>query len=149
VTADEIAFFALKKLEGCRLAAYQDQGGVWTIGYGHTGPEVRAGLIWTQAQADARLILDLTRFSRGVRGLVQIGIGAHRMAALFVFAFNVGLGAFSGSTLLKAVNAGRWDEVPRELLRWNKIGGIPNRGLLARRQAEIDIWNSPDSLEAA
>lgn len=50
----------VKQAEGCRLVAYQDTGGVWTIGYGHTGPEVKAGLVWTQADADAALASDLT-----------------------------------------------------------------------------------------
>lgn len=53
------AIMALKREEGVDLHAYQDQGGVWTIGYGHTGPEVHAGLVWTLAQAEAALLLDL------------------------------------------------------------------------------------------
>jgi lysozyme len=61
----------LKQLEGRRLNAYQDQAGIWTIGYGHTGPEVNAGLVWSQAQADATLQAGVTRFAAGVQRYVR------------------------------------------------------------------------------
>ncbi len=52
-------FEETKRLEACRFHAFQDSGGVWTIGYGHTGPDVYEGLVWTQEQCDAALRKDL------------------------------------------------------------------------------------------
>ena len=64
----------LKQFEGCNLTAYQDQRGVWTIGYGHTGPEVKEGLVSTQAQADAQLAADVaTRAQPFVNALIHAG----------------------------------------------------------------------------
>jgi lysozyme len=149
VTAEEIALAALKTLEGCKLAAYQDQGGVWTIGYGHTGPDVHPRITCTQEQADRQLALDLARFAKGVRTRVQARLSQHQLAALMVFSFNVGLGAFFGSTLLRELDAGHLERVPAELARWTKVSGATNRGLVARRAAEITIWDTPDAPEAA
>ena len=140
MTSSDIALAALRRLEGCRLSAYQDQGGVWTIGFGHTGPDVRPGLRWTQQQADQQLAADLAAFLGGVRRMVTVHLAEHQEAALAVFAFNIGLRAFSGSTLLRLLNAGLGDQVPIELLRWNRVGGLVNTGLIRRRQAEADLW---------
>ena len=57
----------IKKFEGLRLTAYQDMVGVWTIGYGHTGPDVKPGLTITQQQADQLLINDLVTLAKSNR----------------------------------------------------------------------------------
>ena len=101
------AGFALTKLfEGLRLTAYTDQGGVWTIGYGHTGPGVQAGLVITEAQADIFLQADVARAVTAVNLLVTIAITQGQFDALVDFAFNLGSSSLAHSTLLKQVNAG-------------------------------------------
>lgn len=137
----------LKTLEGCKLKAYQDGGGVWTIGYGHTGPEVHAGLVWTQEKADATLESDLEPRIAGVRRLLAFTVlGQNQFSALVIFAFNCGLIALQGSTALREARAGHLDRVPAALALWNKVkdaSGVPvvNPGLVNRRAAEIALWN--------
>lgn len=136
----------LKRLEGCRLTAYRDQAGVWTVGYGHTGPEVRAGLVWTQAQADAQLDHDLQRFILGVQAMVgSEPLTDNQFSALVIFAFNVGLVALHGSTALRDVRSGRLARVPAALMLWNEIRDksgvhVVDAGLVKRREAECNLW---------
>lgn len=143
------ALALLKRLEGCRLQAYRDQAGVWTIGYGHTGREVVAGLQWTQAQADAALGSDLVFRVDGVSRLLgAVILNDNQFSALVIFAFNVGLIALGGSTALREIKNGNMDAVPRALGLWCKIhdsSGVPivNVGLANRRSAEIVLWNTP------
>ena len=71
--ADGIAL--IKSFEGCILKSYLDQGGVWTIGWGHTGDDVSEGLVWTQDQADAAFLSDLhDKAEDPVNQLVKITI---------------------------------------------------------------------------
>ena len=147
----------IKALEGCRLKSYQDQRGVWTIGWGHTGPEVVAGLIWTQQEADAALDTDLARFAAGVTDLVDIQLGSNEFSALVSFAYNEGLHALETSHLLGLVN--QLDDpaicdadIAAQFRRWNKIhvDGVPtiDRGLTGRRACEIALWDLPDGADA-
>lgn len=142
----------LKHLEGCRLTAYldrQDGGGSWTIGWGHVGPEVVDGVSWTQAQADAVLDRDIQRFVTGVSHLTTKapGLGDAQFSALVLFAYNEGLRALAGSTLLRVVLAGHYDGVPDQLARWiydHDESGKPVRDqrLVNRRKAEAALWLS-------
>lgn len=140
----------LRQLEGCRLTAYQDGAGVWTIGYGHTGPDVHAGLTWTQAGANAALDVDLGWRISGVQKLlVPVMLSGNQFSALVIFAFNTGLTALAGSTALRDIKAGHLDLVPAALALWDKIhdaSGVPvvSPGLVNRRNAEIALWNTPD-----
>jgi lysozyme len=131
----------IRGFEGCRLNAYQDVAGVWTIGYGHTGREVKAGLVWTQEQADAVFAADLDRFDDGVSRLLDVQLCQHEFDAVVSLAFNIGLGAFGKSTLLKMLNAhaSRIECAP-QFTRWTKAGGKHNPGLLARRTRELILF---------
>lgn len=112
----------LKRLEACKLSAYRDVAGVWTIGYGHTGPDVYAGLVWTQAGADAALDVDLEWRIAGVRKLLAFTVlTGNQFSALVIFAYNVGLTALAGSTAMRDIKAGHLDRVPAALALWNKI----------------------------
>src|ERR1700678_977661 len=112
-----------KNFEGCRLSAYADQGGVWTIGYGHTGPGVHAGLTITQDQADIFLQSDMARAVACVNKLVTGPIVQCHFDALVDFAFNLGCACLATSTLLRAVNAGDFAGAASEFLRWDHVGG--------------------------
>ncbi|MFT0892967.1 lysozyme [Pseudochelatococcus sp. G4_1912] len=130
----------LKQWEGCRLNAYRDSAGVWTIGYGHTGPDVKPGMQITQAQADKLLMDDLARFERAVDQGVKVPLTDNQFGTLVSFAFNIGVAAFEKSTLLRKLNAGDYNSVPSELARWVNAGGRRLQGLVNRRAAEAGLW---------
>jgi len=95
-----------KSFEGLRLTAYQDCGGVWTIGYGHTGPDVHAGLTITEADADAWLRTDVSEAVTCVNRAVNVPITQNQFDALVDFCFNCGRGSLLQSTLLRKLNIG-------------------------------------------
>jgi len=131
----------IKQYEGCRLTAYRCPAGVPTIGYGHTGRDVTMGLTITAEQAEALLRGDLMRFEDGVRrhaGTATQG----QFDALVSFAFNVGIGALAGSTLIRRHKAGDHARAANEFPRWNKAGGIVLPGLTRRRAAERRLYLS-------
>ena len=130
----------IKQWEGCRLTAYKDVAGVWTIGYGSTGAHVRPGMTITKEEAENLLIADLARFERAVEKLVTVSLTDGQFAALVSFAFNVGEGALAKSTLLKKLNAGNYGAVPAELAKWVNAGGKKVTGLVNRRAAEAGLW---------
>ena len=144
----------LKKFEGCKLTAYRCPAGVCTIGYGHTAsagaPPVKDGMTITQQQADDILSRDLVKFETAVYNMVQQPLNQNQFDVLVDFAYNAGAGALKSSTLLKKVNAGNFNEVPAELMKWTK-GKIPGKGmqvlpgLLRRRQAESAWWTSSEA----
>lgn len=131
----------LKDWEGCRLKAYMDGGGIWTIGWGHTGSGVKEGLVWTQAECDAALERDLNNVGAAVTGATKgVNLNENQFSALVCFAYNVGTGAFKTSTLLAMIRAGKLDEALYQFKRWNKINGKVSKGLTARRQAEAELF---------
>jgi len=129
-----------QQFEGCRLTAYQDQVGVWTIGYGHTGADVTAGLTITQDQAVALLTSDVAASVSFVNQVVTVQLKQNEFDALVDFVFNLGRGAFAGSTLLKELNAGNFDAAAAQFNRWSRAGGQVVAGLLRRRQAETAMF---------
>lgn len=135
----------VKEFEGLRLKAYKCPAGVWTIGYGATEPPVKPTDEITKEEACSRLERDLVRYEDGVKRLVQIGITQNQFDALVDFAYNAGVGALQKSTLLKKVNAGKFDEVPAEFMKWTKGGGKELPGLVRRRRAEVKLWRSLDT----
>lgn len=126
----------VKRSEGCRLTPYQDAVGVWTVGYGHTGPTVTADTEpISQEMADAILTGDLAHCELGVRALVPSLEGA-RLDALTDFAFNLGLHALKDSTMLICVREDDWFAAAKECKRWNHAGGKVLAGLTTRRAVE-------------
>lgn len=144
MTAAELATERLiKPFEACKLAAYADPatgGDPWTIGWGAVGKGIKPGVVWTQAQADARLAADVSRFERGVCELLVRPVAAHQLAALISFSYNCGLGNLASSTLLRLVNGGQHDLAAQQFARWNKAGGRVLRGLTRRRAAERAVF---------
>lgn len=127
--------------EGCKLTAYQDIVGIWTIGVGHTGPEVVRGKRITQAEADAILAADLVRFERAINAEVKVPLTQNQFDALVSLAFNIGVGAFSKSTLLRKLNAHDFVGAAKAFLSWNRAGGKVSNGLTKRREAEMNVFN--------
>lgn len=130
----------LIELEGKSNHVYEDVAGLKTIGVGHL---LRYGEHMTylnDQQIDNLLSDDLAIFEKSINTLVRVPVDQDQFDALVIFAFNVGIGAFSGSTLLKVLNHGDYENVPDQLMRWNKDGGKVIAGLTNRRKAEIQLW---------
>jgi len=135
-----------EQFESCELEAYWDPNGkVWTIGWGHTGPEVVQGLVWTQAEADATLLADRQHAVKCINAEVDVPLTQNEFRALVDFVFNAGCKAFRDSTLLKLLNHGDYHGAAAELDKWDHSGGKVLAGLLRRRQAETDLFKTPDS----
>lgn len=152
----------IKSYESLRLEAYQDGGGVWTIGYGHT-LTARPGMKITEAQALQLFREDVRRASRWVTKFIRVPLTDNQFAVLTSFVFNLGGGALQSSTLRLRLNAGRYNLVAAliakpqmvmhpgwkdavtvhfsgEILKWYYDNGKPIRGLLRRRNAEAALW---------
>jgi lysozyme len=134
-----------ERFEGCKLTAYQDQAGVWTIGYGHTGPDVAEGLSITSEQAEALLAKDVSGASACVNRVVTVQLTQNEFDALVDFVFNLGAGAFEGSTLLKDLNASNFTAAAGQIDLWDRAGGAVVAGLLRRRQADTDLFNTANN----
>ncbi|HEY7985323.1 MAG TPA: lysozyme [Methylophilaceae bacterium] len=126
-----------ESFEGCKLAAYQDQVGMWTIGFGHTR-DVEPGMICTQSQAEQWLLEDAGECVSWLNNFVtpRVELTQGEFDALVDFSFNVGLHALSGATLLKDVLADKMALAADEFEKWDRAGGQVVAGLLRRRLAE-------------
>ena len=134
----------IKNYEGLHLTPYLCPAKVWTIGYGHSRT-VRAGMKITPDQADQLLDDDLRLAERAVQRLVTVPLNDNQFSALVSFAYNVGIANFESSTLLALLNRGWYEQVPAQLMRWNRAAGEPLGGLTRRRAAEAQLWNTPVS----
>ncbi|HEU4636402.1 MAG TPA: lysozyme [Edaphobacter sp.] len=132
-----------ERFEGLRLDAYQDTAGVWTIGYGHTGPDVQPSLTITQEQTEILLAADVAWAAACVNKAVKSPINQNQFDALVDFTFNLGCASLVQSSLLHLVNTGDFAAAALQFLRWNKAGGQALKGLTLRRQAEMDLFNTP------
>lgn len=130
----------VKSMEGCKLKAYQDVGGVWTVGYGATGPAVGPSTVWTQQQADAALANNLAYVASKVNFLVKTPLNQNQKDSLASFAYNVGLRHFAKSTLLQMINQGELDKAADEFLKWSFVDGKKIEGLENRRMAERELF---------
>lgn len=134
----------IESREGVVLSAYKDGAGILTIGVGHTSaaglPKVTAGMMITTQEARDILSRDLVIFEAAVNATVKVPLNQSEFDALVSLAFNIGAGAFNGSTLLKKLNTGDRNGAADQFLVWNKItvGGkkVVSNGLANRRKAE-------------
>lgn len=129
-----------KSSEGCKLIAYQDPVGVWTIGYGHTGPDVFDGLVITQSYAEKLLAKDIQEAGAHVNSVVDVDINQDKFDALVDFTFNLGPGRLDHSTLLKKLNAGDHFGASQEFDKWVFADGKVLAGLVKRRRAEKSLF---------
>lgn len=129
----------IKSFEGSKLTAYKCPADVWTIGYGSTGSHVTPGKRITEAEAETLLLDDLERFEADVAKAAPRATDG-QFAAMVALAFNVGLSAFGGSTLLKLHNAGDYAGAAAQFGRWDKAGGRVLAGLTRRRLAERMLY---------
>lgn len=138
--------------EQCKLKAYPDPGSKngepWTIGWGHTGPEVKPGLVWTQEQADAAFLVDIARFELAVINVADVPLTQGQFDALVLFAYNVGSKVLETSTLLRKLNNEDYGGAALEFRRWNKNDGKVMRGLTRRRAAEECLFMGMSGADA-
>lgn len=137
----------IKQFEGLELEAYQDIAGVWTIGYGHTGSDVQPGMRISERDAEELLKRDLKPREDAVQRLVSVALNQNEFDALISFVYNVGVGAFQGSTARKRLNRGDRVGAADALTWWNKatVGGVLREvlGLTRRRAAEKALFLTP------
>ncbi len=133
----------IKKWEGLRLKAYQDGGGVWTIGYGHT-KTVTPTMRITAAQAEELLLQDVAWASEAVEQLVTVPLNFDQRSVLVSFVYNIGRTQFSTSTLLRVLNKGAYEKAGQQLLRWVHDNGQFVQGLRNRREDELQRFSKDD-----
>lgn len=134
-----------KEWEGCSLTAYWDVlGGVWTIGYGATGPHITEGTKWTQAQADTDLMARLSLIGDEIDTALGTAFPMtdNEKAALADFAYNEGIAAFDASSVLKYLKQGMPKMAMVWLLKYDKADGRDIEGLEKRRQAEVTLFQT-------
>ena len=132
-----LAFEKIKSFEGCRLRAYQDAAGVWTIGYGHTR-DVRRGDQITQFTAEEYLRMDIAECVAQIETL-GLELSLPQLDALVSFVFNLGIGRLRRSTLLRYIREGRSaDAIKKQFRAWVYAGKPPRKlkGLVTRREWE-------------
>lgn len=150
----------IQHYEGCatrlpdgRLAPYQDGGGVWTIGWGNTcwrdgRPITDYDRPISQAEADALFEFCLRQFAEEVAEELPSNAGSLEAAALLSLAYNIGIGNFRTSTVLKLFRAGDIPRAADAIELWNKTGGVVTKGLQRRRRAERHVFEGMSPQDA-
>ena len=138
----------IAQFEGLRLKSYPDSGGIYTIGYGttinpETGLPIKKGDVITKEKALAWLRLNTAALETQIKKLVKVPINANQLTALTSLAYNIGMGAFSRSTLLRLLNnETEKNLVAAQFIRWNKVKGKEVPGLTNRRKLEAELFLS-------
>ena len=127
----------LKRFEGLRLRAYRPTpNDPWTIGYGQTGKGILQNTIWTEQQAEDALKEAMVERERDLLAAVKVPLTQYQFDALIDFIYNLGIGRFKKSTLLKKLNKGDYAGAANQFQLWNLEDGVPLLGLIRRREAE-------------
>jgi GH24 family phage-related lysozyme (muramidase) len=131
----------IQGFEGCRLTAYLPTANdEWTVGWGETGPHIGEATVWTQGQADARFAARLGELGHDVSTLIAAPTSQPQFDAMVSLAWNIGLLAFAGSTLLRLHNGGDFAAAAAQFVRWKRQRGVVLPGLIRRRQAEAAMY---------
>lgn len=129
----------IEGFEGLRLKAYQDIVGVWTIGYGYTGPDIGPGVLWTREQADQALSDRLANeFEPAVAAAGEAT--QEQFDAMVCLAYNIGRGGFERSTVARKHRAGDFAGAADAFLLWDKAAGQLCEPLYRRRMAERQVY---------
>ena len=137
----EQGLLLIRKFEGLKLEAYKCPAGVWTIGYGHTGNVKKSDKI-TIAQAEELLKNDLKYFESAIFDYVKVPLLQNQFDALVSFIYNVGVGAFSGSTMRVFLNSKQYSAAAEQFDKWIYSKGVILNGLVKRRNAEKELFLS-------
>ena len=131
----------IKKFEGLELESYLCPADVWTIGYGST-KGVKEGMSITEEEAEALLKKEAQEYCDYVKEYVSVTLTQNQFDALVSWTYNLGPRNLKNSTLLEVLNKEEYDKVPEQILRWTKAAGKELNGLVRRRQAEADLFQS-------
>lgn len=131
-----------KESEGLRLQAYQDPGGIWTIGYGQTGSWVIEGLSCTKEKAEEWLDDNYEKIIKQIQQVVKVELNENQLGALCDFVYNLGIGQLSSSTLLCLLNQGDYAGACDQFSRWIYQNKVKLPGLVIRRKREQQLWNT-------
>ena len=133
----------IKRHEALRLHAYKDAIGVLTIGYGHTST-AKPGMVITEEEAERLLIQDLKEVEDEINRHL-LPLKQHQFDSLASFVFNVGVGSFSKSTLLKRLKMDvNNPDIANQFNRWVYGGGKILKGLVKRRTEEANLYINGD-----
>lgn len=135
LTLSASALVGIAGWEGFKGNAYQDIVGIWTIGFGTTGG-VKKGQTIDPVKALQRKLDDVQKFEGAIKQCVKVPLHQYEYDAYLSLAYNIGPTAFCNSTLVRKLNVQDYAGACREILRWDKAGGKPVRGLTLRREAE-------------
>ena len=135
----------IKEFEGCKLKPYKDVVGLLTVGYGHRIAEAD-NRDYTQEEVDEFLRSDLERFEHGVLTYVTVPLTQGQFDSLVCFSYNLGLGTLQRSTLRQKILSGDGEGAAKEILRFDKAGGVVVKGLTRRRQAEYRLFTQLDPI---
>lgn len=142
----DICLEKLKEFEGLRTKAYYCPGGKLTIGYGHTGPDVRPGDVITDYWAEHLLKADLYDLEKQVDSLGHFN--QPQFDALVSFAYNLGFWKLKTSTLMKTIReGGNMRAIKQEFMKWVWAGGQKLKGLERRRAWEAMRFFEADEME--
>jgi lysozyme len=141
MTINDAGLALIKRAEGLRLDSYRCPAGVATVGYGHTGPDVRIPMTITPGEAERLLREDLARFENGVTNcLGGCPTNSDQFSAMVSLSYNIGLGNFATSTVLKRHRLGQYPLAANAFLLWDKANGVALPGLTKRRQDERALY---------
>ena len=133
----------IKAFEDFSAKPYLCPANVLTIGYGHAILPDEQFTEITEEEAIELLKKDCTKFTSAINRLVKVGLNRNQFDALISFVFNIGVGAFTKSTLLKLLNQGNYNDAAKEFPRWSTVKGVPCNGLITRRQLEKCLFLTP------
>lgn len=136
----DAALALTKQFEGLRLHAYQDTAGVWTVGYGHTGRDVKPGRCVSEFEAEVLLRTDLREAIACVNQALEVEVEQHQFDALVDFCYNTGRGSFTRSSLLGKVNLEDFEGAAVQFGLWVNVDMKPVPGLVRRRAAEANMF---------
>lgn len=143
----------IKEFEGVRYRPYRDVVGVWTVCYGHTGPDIIKTKLYTEAECEAILLADIKKHQVVIVGpkncIRNAPLTNNQRDALTAFTINVGNGAFCSSTMARKLTARDYPGAAAQFPRWNKAGGRVWPGLTRRREAEQRLFLSYQRPEAS
>ena len=129
----------IARFEGLRLTPYMCPAGIMTIGYGHTD-NVKITDVLTREEAEKLLLEDTETYRLAVDNAVNIYLNSNQMEALTSLCYNIGIRAFTNSTLVKKLNSGDKLAAVMEFPKWSKIKSVRSKGLLRRRMAEAELF---------
>lgn len=139
--ASKNALDLVKQFESCRLYAYEDQGGVWTVGWGTTGPGINERTSVSQGIADAMLKSDIAQLGEHITPLVGLITNQDQFDALVSLVYNIGITAFKNSTMLKKIRAHDLKGAAEEFDKWVHVHKVVSDGLVRRRKAEKALFS--------